>query len=443
MIVLSTMLAPLNSTMIAVALPGIMDDFRVTVASAGWLITAYLIAMASLQPLAGKMGDRFGRRRLLLGGISIFGLVSLGAALAPTLPLLLLFRVLQAVAGALIVPNGTALLRDILPEYRRGAGFGLFGAGIAIAAAAGPSLGGILVETAGWRSIFYMNLVLVVPAALIGWQFLPRQPGRRVDRPFDLLGVVALPLLLIAAAWLLISFSRGSGTLILAVGIPLVLIGALGFAWHESKHADPIVQLSFFRSRSFSAAASGIGFGNMAMYSLLISIPILLAARSDSALMTGLVLTVMSVGMILTSFLGGRLIDLFGRRAPTTTGLLLLAAGTIPIALGGSDVTVTELLVGLTMVGLGLGLATPGLQMTAVESVSKENAGAASGVYATSRYLGSIAGSAIIAGILGSGQVDIDGLGAVFILVFVAAAVSAVASVGIRPRADTSPLVSA
>ena len=168
------MLVPLNSTMIAVALPEIIDDYGVSLTSAGWLITGYLIAMASLQPLAGKIGDRYGRRRLLVGGISLFGLASLAAALAPTLTMLLLFRILQGAAGALIVPNGTALLRDVLPEYRRGAGFGLLGAGIAIAAASGPSLGGVLVETTGWSSIFYINLLLVIPAAIMGWKWLPR-----------------------------------------------------------------------------------------------------------------------------------------------------------------------------------------------------------------------------------------------------------------------------
>ena len=115
-VMLGTMLAPLNSTMIAVALPDVMYEFDVGIASAGWLVTAYLAAMASLQPVAGKIGDRFGRRRLVLGGLILFGFTSVAAALAPNLWLLLAFRVLQAVAGALIVPNGGALMRDAVPE---------------------------------------------------------------------------------------------------------------------------------------------------------------------------------------------------------------------------------------------------------------------------------------------------------------------------------------
>ena len=153
-VMLGVFLAPLNSTMIAVALPDIMLDFDVGISSAGWLITAYLIAMASLQPLAGELGDSFGHRTMVLSGLSIFGLVSIGAALAPSLTVLLVFRVLQAVSAALIVPSGSALLRRIIPANRRGAAFGLLGAGIAVAAASGPPLGGALVELAGWRAIF-------------------------------------------------------------------------------------------------------------------------------------------------------------------------------------------------------------------------------------------------------------------------------------------------
>jgi MFS family permease len=137
-VALGTMLAPLNSTMIAVAMPGVMDEFHAGFGTAGWLVTAYLIAMASLQPVAGKLGDRIGRCRLVLGGLLGFGLASLAAAAAPHLWVLISFRVLQAVAGALIVPNGAALVREIVPVERRGGRFGLIGAAVALAAAVGP-----------------------------------------------------------------------------------------------------------------------------------------------------------------------------------------------------------------------------------------------------------------------------------------------------------------
>ena len=135
---------------------------------------------------------------------------------------------------------------------------------------------------------------------------------------------------------------------------------------------------------------------------------------------------------------GGRMIDRFGRRLPTTLGLVILAVGVLPIALAGQDVSIPTLLAGLVLVGLGIGLATPGLQRSGVEAVESDQAGSAAGLCSTSRYLGSIIGSAIIAGILGASDVDVDGLSLVFLLSFVAVVVSAVVSLGLRGRAAVS-----
>ena len=134
------------------------------------------------------------------------------------------------------------------------------------------------------------------------------------------------------------------------------------------------------------------------------------------------------------------MIDRFGRRLPTTLGLVILAVGVLPIALAGQDVSIPTLLAGLALVGLGIGLATPGLQTSGVEAVESDQAGSAAGLCLTSRYLGSIIGSTIIAGILGASDVDVDGLSLVFLLSFVAAVVSAVVSLGLRGRAAVSAL---
>ena len=135
---------------------------------------------------------------------------------------------------------------------------------------------------------------------------------------------------------------------------------------------------------------------------------------------------------------GGRMIDRFARRLPKTLGLVTLAVGVLPIALAGQAVSIPTLLAGLALVGLGIGLATPGLQRSGVEAVESDQAGSAAGLCSTSRYLGSIIGSAIIAGILGASDVDVEGLSLVFLLSFVAAVVAAVVSLGLRGRAAVS-----
>tara|TARA_B100000809_G_scaffold249086_1_gene279962 strand:+ start:1221 stop:1655 length:435 start_codon:yes stop_codon:yes gene_type:complete len=142
----------------------------------------------------------------------------------------------------------------------------------------------------------------------------------------------------------------------------------------------------------------------------------------------------MSAGMIVSSYVGGKMIDRVCRRIPTTTGPVILIVGIIPIALAGQDVSVTVFVSGLSLVGVGLGLASPGLQISTVEAVDSNQAGSAAGLYSTSRYLGSIIGSAIIAGILGACDVDVDGLGLVFILCLGGAVVATVASLGLKGR---------
>ncbi|MGH8070846.1 MAG: MFS transporter [Candidatus Entotheonellia bacterium] len=436
-VALGTMLAPLNSTMIAVAMPEVMDEFHVGLGSAGWLVTAYLIAMASFQPVAGKIGDRVGRRRLVLGGLMCFGLASLAATVAPHLWVLIALRVLQAVAGALIVPNGAALVRAGVPEGRRGGRFGLIGAAVALAAAVGPPFGSALITAAGWRAVFYVNLPLVLAALAIGWRWLPGDRTTAARSPFDVLGAIMLPVILTVTVGLLMFTTHGRISLVLLVGVAMVMMFATMFLWWELKHPDPVLQPRLFRRRAFAAANGGIALGNLAMYTVLLAVPLLLASRRESStLQAGLVLTALTAAMIVVSPLGGRLADRFGRRLPTIAGLVFLTLGAVPMAVAGAEIRLPPLVIGLALVGAGIGIATPGLQSTAIESVSREEAGVASGIYSTSRYLGSIVGSAILAGLVGAGRSDADGLGRVFVIVLMGAALATVVGLGLRARPE-------
>src|SRR3990172_7530599 len=159
-VALGNLLVPLNSTMIVVALPQIARDLGADKAAVSWLVTAYLIAMASLQPIGGRVGDRFGRRELMLGALVVFAGASAGAALSRDLGVLVGFRILQAAAACAIVPNGLGLLRGASVEGRAGMYFGISGATTGIGAAVGPLLGGLLAAV-DWRWIFAVNVPLV------------------------------------------------------------------------------------------------------------------------------------------------------------------------------------------------------------------------------------------------------------------------------------------
>ncbi len=436
-VALINMIAPLNSTMIAVALPQIMGEFQASVGAAGWLVTAYLLAMASLQPIAGKLGDRWGQRRLILGGLIWFALASLGATVAPTLPILLGLRVQQAVAAALTLPNAVALIRSIAPEEERGKWFGAIGAASALAAAAGPLLGGILVGFAGWRMVFSVNLLLVLPALLLGWWALPTQRGRPASRPFDLAGAVLLAACLIGLVWLLTmlrapgALQSGhllSGMLLLGAGIVLLL-------WWEQHHADPILPLHFFRHRAFAAANGAIALSNLAMYVTLLALPLLLSTNHWTSSQIGLVLAAFSGGSALFAPLGGRLADRWGRRWPTVAGLALMALGLLPLALPinatGIEAQLPLIIGGLALAGIGLGISAAGLQTTAVEAVAARQTGVAAGVFSTSRYLGSITGSVILATLVSGANASFQ---PVFLLVVGAAWLAVLVSLCLQDR---------
>ena len=428
---LGTMLMPLNSTMVAVALPDVVADLEVSLASTAWLVSGYLIAQASLHPLAGKLGDRFGRRPLIVGGLGGFAAASLGAALAPGLGVLVAFRVLQAVSGAMVFPNALALLRELLPERRRGQAFGLLGSAIGLAAAGGPPLGGLLVAAGGWRAIFLVNLPWIAAAV---WLALRTVPARLAgtERPrFDAAGGVGLTLLLGAGAWLLHPGDVPGWTLA-ATAVLVVLLG-VAFVRYELGHEDPVLQPRFLRVRPFAAATASVGLSNLALYGTLLAIPVLLAGRPGwSSAEVGLALATMSGPMLALSPVGGWVSDHAGRRVAAVVGLAVLAGGLLPLAVGGEQVATGVLLASLAVAGAGLGLSNAAVQAAGVEALDPRDAGVAAGIFSTGRYVGGIAAASLVAALVSGGR---GAYGLLFALETAAAATSALLALGLPGRA--------
>lgn len=364
--------------MIAVALPDIMHAFGVDVRTAGWLVTAYLITMAALQLVTGQLGDRFGRRRLVLGGLIYFGLVSLLAALSSSLLVLLFARVQQAIAGSILVTNGIPLAFEIVPENRRGKDLGMVNAVLVLAAAAGPPLGGLLVSLASWRAIFWVNIPIVIAALLFGWSTIPE------TKPHQ---------------------------------------GRSLFNWLEIP--------SLFRSQIFACANGAIMFSNLVMYVMLLAIPILMSTQSGwSSLQTGLMLAAMSVTMAVFSPVGGRLSDRVGRRIPSVAGIALLTLGVLLLVILSDIINIPLLLACLWLTGIGLGLSSVSLQTSVLEAVKLQQAGLATGISLTSRYLGSIVGSSLLTRILGSAPIEVTNFRIVFLMVTIAACIALLMSWG-------------
>lgn len=406
-VALATMLAPLNSTMIAVALPGIAADFGGGIGESSWLVVGYLVAMAAVQPVGGALGDRLGRRRIVLGALGASIVASVGAALAPSFATLIALRLGQALAGALAIPNAAALVREHVPAARRGAAYGVVGGAAGLAAGLGPPLGGALVSLAGWRLIFAAGTLLGAAALLFAARTLARDAGAVRPGRFDLLGSALL------AGWLA-AFVLAAGSLrasadalgaLRSLALALAALGlAAGFIRRELHAERPVVRLDLLREPTFAAAALAVALGNLAMYCTLLAIPQFLAlVERRSSAEVGAVLAALSVPMALLAPFAGRLADALGRRRVALAGCGLTLVGLAPLLGLGPGWPAWSLAGPLLLAGCGLALQAPAVQAAAIEAAPVEHAGMASGVFSTSRYLGSIVGSAALAALLGAG----------------------------------------
>lgn len=379
-VTLSGILVPLNSSMIAVALPEIMRDFHIEVSAAGWLVTAYLITMVALQLVAGKLGDHMGRRKVLLGSLLYFGLASLVAVYSPNLMILLFARIQQAISGAFLATNGLALGFEIVPAERRGRDLGLLNAAFVLAAAGGPLLAGLLIKLMDWRAIFWVNIPLVLIALLLGWSTFPANRLMQGNNSIDL-----------SEIWQLL------------------------------------------RDRTFLCANGTLMLMNLAMYMTMLTIPILLSNQVGwTSLQTGVVLSAMSVTLAFFSPIGGRLSDRRGKRLPNLAGLMALTIGLSSSTILGEAITLPILLSCLGLVGAGIGLCSISLQTAALEFARPEQTGMASGISSTSRYLGSIIGSGILTGFLGATQAGNFKL--IFLIATIAAMCAVIVSLGVQNR---------
>lgn len=406
------------------ALPEFQVSFQVSIERVGWLVTFYLVAMASLQIVTGKIGDKIGRRIPIVGGLFTFAIVSIGAALAPNFSILLLCRTLQAVAAAMIVPNGFALIRETVPKERIASRFGILGATASLAATIGPPLGGVILQYSNWRYMFYLNVVIVGMSLAIGWNLFNVTKKNQVEKGFDVLGSLLFIFFLVLSTTVLIQLKSSVNYVVVVTSFILFIILVI-FILHIRRLEDPILQLKFFSVPSFSASSLAIALSNLAMYSILMAMPIILAKKDDwGHLHVGLLLTCLSVAMMIMSPLGGKLADKFGRKRPVISGLFCVTLGLIVLLLSMNDFNLPFVILGLIVTGMGIGIALPGLQTIAVESLPVKHAGSASGIISTSRYFGSIVGSIAVAKFLArESQWVYDGF-SVLLMVVAAAAIS-------------------
>jgi EmrB/QacA subfamily drug resistance transporter len=402
-----SVLVPLNSTMLAVALPSVMDDFTVDAATVASLVTLYLAAVVIALPASGALGDRFGHRRTFLIGVAAFGAASVLAATATSFAVLAGCRVLQALSGALVSTSSTALVRAEAPAGRRGAAFGAFDVLVSIAAAIGPFVGGLIVSAFGWRAMFLLAAPVAVAALVtVGWLAPPRargmednRPAHAADRPIDLLGLALLALALIAA---LIAIRGGLDDLLGIAATLAVIPLTIAFVIAELRIDHPAVDPRLLARPPFAAALIGVFGLTVVLHGCFIVVPLLVErVQGGSPATGGLVLLGISALWAVAAPFGGRLSDVTGRRRPAVIGSAVAAVGLgLMWAVGATSGT---LVLGalLAVVGFGMGLAGSPRQTAAMEAVEPERAGMAAGTYYTGRYLGGVVGASLAGAVLG------------------------------------------
>ncbi|HLL54398.1 MAG TPA: MFS transporter, partial [Myxococcaceae bacterium] len=396
---LTTALVPLNSTMIAVALPTLGRAFDTGLGTLSqWLVTSYLLVGIVLQSPGGKLGDRWGHRRVLRLGQGVFALGALAGFFARHLALVALARVLMAAAGAVIVPSAMALLRNGMPADRRARAFGLFGAVMSLAAALGPMLGGEVISRLGWSWLFLLNVPFLVLSALMARGEVTPEPEPKAHPAFDVLGSGLLGLGL--TMLVLGSRRHGLGTAVLLGGGVIALV--LLYGW-ERRQRDPVLDFHLFRARPFAAGSGIIALQNMAMYGMLFLLPFFFAQRfGEDTGRTGRALLAMMAMMVVGTPLGARISEHLGVRTTAVTGAVLALAGLVLLRVRTLGAP-TDALAPLMLLGFGLALASAPSQASAMGAVDKARSGMAAGVMSTMRYLGGVAGIAVLGGLMPQG----------------------------------------
>jgi MFS transporter, DHA2 family, methylenomycin A resistance protein len=395
----------LDVTVVNVALPAIQHEIGGSLAGLQWVIDAYTLALASVMLTAGSAADRAGARKVFVLGLTAFAVGSAACAAAPTLGVLIAARALQGLGASALLPCSLALLVHQFPDPRaRARALGVWGAMGSVGVALGPVLGGALVATAGWRSIFLVNVPVCLLTAAMLRRYVPespKHPSRRTDVSGLLLGVTTLAGL---TAGFITAGQQGwlsplPGAL-LAVG----LVAGWFFVRAERRQPSPVLPLALFRSRNLSgAAAVGLIF-NLVLYGSLLCLSLFLQpSRPASVLATGLLLLPMSLVVGAGSLASGPLTARFGPRPPMIAGLTLAAAGAALLATVGTATSVALIVGGSVLLGL-VSLAMPAMTAAVVGATGPEHAGVASGILNAARQSGGALGVALLGSLLGSGD---------------------------------------
>ncbi|GGS04095.1 MFS transporter [Streptomyces humidus] len=400
---MSLLIVSLDVTVLNVALPSMQRDLHASTSGLQWTIDAYTLVLASLLMLAGSTADRIGRKKVFMAGLVVFSAGSLLCSLAPSLELLIAARTVQAVGGSMMNPVAMSIITNTFTDPReRARAIGAWGAVVGISMAAGPLLGGLLVESVGWRSIFWLNLPVGLVALLATLRFVPESRAPKPRRP-DPVGQLLVIALFGSLTYAIIEAPE-AGAATSGPFAAVALAALLGLLWYEPRRAEPLIDLRFFRSAPFSGATvvAISAFAALGGF-LFLSTLYLQNVRGLDALHAGLWMLPMAVPTFLCAPLSGRLVGSRGPRLPLLIAGVAMTTSGVLFAAFDAETSDGTLFLGYVLFGVGFGFVNAPITNTAVSGMPRSQAGVAAAVASTSRQLGQTLGVAVIGAVLAAG----------------------------------------
>ena len=388
----------LDNTVVNVALPSIQRDLHASLSSLEWTVNAYTLTFAVLMVTGGRLGDIFGRRRMFLFGVVVFGISSLAIGFAPDDTTLIIFRAVQGIGAAFMMPATLSIITQAFPAHERGTAIGTWAGVSALALAIGPVLGGFLTQQVSWRAIFFINPPIAAVAVAVTLFAARESRDESVSRSVDLPGIGAITVGLTAIVLALVEGNEWHwGSTRTVALLATAAVALVAFVAIELRSRAPMVDFAFFRSRSFlgsNVVAFLVSFAMLAMF-FFISL-YMQNVLGYSPLQTGVRFLPTTLVIIVMGPLAGRLTDRVGPRPLITLGMIVVAASLFI----QSHITVHSgyglLLPGFLLMGFGMGLVMSPMSTAGMNAVDRTKAGVASGVLSMSRMVGGTFGVAVM-----------------------------------------------
>ncbi|ADJ26458.1 drug resistance transporter, EmrB/QacA subfamily [Dehalogenimonas lykanthroporepellens BL-DC-9] len=407
-VMLTLMLSSLDQTIVATAMPRIVQEFQ-GLSHLSWVFTAYMLASAVTVPIYGKLTDIFGRRNLFLLAVVIFLIGSMLSGVAQSMTQLILFRGLQGIGGGAIMVNSFAIVGDLFPPAQRGKYQGLLGAVSGVTAIAGPLLGGWLSDAFSWRWIFYVNIPVGLAALGVMAAALPKHLPTHAsgNRSIDYIGAALITLtlvpLLLALVWGGSEYSWGSGTIIGLLSVAVVSL--VLFIWRELRAKDPILSMGLFRNRVFTVSIIAVFFSGLGMFGSILFIPVFAqGVIGVSATNSGLILMPMSLAMVTASIISGQLVSRTGNyKILAVFGMALATFGMALFSQIGPATTSGGLVLRMIITGLGLGVTMPIFTLAVQNAFDHSRLGEVTAGTQLFRSVGGTVGVAVLGGVMNAG----------------------------------------